>query len=59
MFLHGDSEDSGHTGRMPRLIFAGRTLILLVVSNDEESKYQMMKNPNITYYLNIFDYGVC
>ena len=27
MFLHGDSEDSGQTGRMPRLIgvFAGRT----------------------------------
>ena len=27
MFLHGDSEDSDQTGRMPRLIrvFAGRT----------------------------------
>ena len=33
-FLHGDSEDSDQTGRMPRLIwvFAGRTLILLVLS---------------------------
>ena len=31
---HADSEDSDHTGRMPRLIwvFAGRTLILLVFS---------------------------
>ena len=34
MFLHTDSEDSDQTGRMPRLIwvFAGRTLILLVLS---------------------------
>ena len=24
-FLHADSEDSGQTGRMPRLVFAGRT----------------------------------
>ena len=33
-FLHADSEDSGQTGRMPRLIwiFAGRTVILLVLS---------------------------
>ena len=33
-FLHGDSEDSDQTGRMPRLIwvFAGQTLILLVLS---------------------------
>ena len=33
-FLHADSEDSGQSGRMPRLIlvFAGRTLILLVLS---------------------------
>ena len=33
-FLHEDSEDSDQTGRMPRLIwvFAGRTLILLVLS---------------------------
>ena len=33
-FLHADSEDSDQTGRMPRLIwvFAGRTLILLVLS---------------------------
>ena len=33
-FLHADSEDSGQTGRMPRLIwvFAGRTLTLLVLS---------------------------
>ena len=33
-FLHADSEDSDRTGRMPRLIwvFAGRTLILLVLS---------------------------
>ena len=33
-FLHADSEDSVQTGRMPRLIwvFAGRTLILLVLS---------------------------
>ena len=33
-FLHGDSEASDQTGRMPRLIwvFAGRTLILLVLS---------------------------
>ena len=33
-FLHADSEDSNQTGRMPRLIwvFAGRTLILLVLS---------------------------
>ena len=32
--LHADSKDSGQTGRMPRLIwiFAGRTLILLVLS---------------------------
>ena len=32
--LHADSEDSDQTGRMPRLIwvFAGRTLILLVLS---------------------------
>ena len=34
MCLHADSEDSDQTGRMPRLIrvFAGRTLILLVLS---------------------------
>ena len=34
MFLHADSEDSDQTGRMPRQIwvFAGRTLILLVLS---------------------------
>ena len=34
MFLHADSTDSDQTGRMPRLIwvFAGRTLILLVLS---------------------------
>ena len=33
-FLHADSEDSDQTGRMPRPIwvFAGRTVILLVVS---------------------------
>ena len=33
-FLHADIEDSDQTGRMPRLIrvFAGRTLILLVLS---------------------------
>ena len=33
-FLHADSEDSDQTGRMSRLIwvFAGRTLILLVLS---------------------------
>ena len=33
-FLHADSKDSDQTGRMPRLIwvFAGRTLILLVLS---------------------------
>ena len=33
-FLHADSEDSDQTGRIPRLIwvFAGRTLILLVLS---------------------------
>ena len=33
-FLHADSEDSDQTGRLPRLIsvFAGRTLILLVLS---------------------------
>ena len=33
-FLNADSEDSGQTGRMPRLIwvFAGRTVILLVLS---------------------------
>ena len=33
-FLHADSEDSGQTGRMPRLIwvFAGLTLTLLVLS---------------------------
>ena len=33
-FLQADSEDSDQTGRMPRLIrvFAGRTLILLVLS---------------------------
>ena len=33
-FLHADSEDFDQTGRMPRLIwvFAGRTLILLVLS---------------------------
>ena len=33
-FLHADSEDSDQTGRMPRLnwVFAGRTLILLVLS---------------------------
>ena len=33
-FLHTDSEDSDQTGRMPKLIwvFAGRTLILLVLS---------------------------
>ena len=33
-FLHADSEDSGQTGRMPRLIwvFVGRTLTLLVLS---------------------------
>ena len=33
-FLHADSEDSDQTGWMPRLIwvFAGRTLILLVLS---------------------------
>ena len=32
--LHADSEDSDHTGQMPRHIwvFAGRTLILLVLS---------------------------
>ena len=33
-FLHADRENSDQTGRMPRLIwvFAGRTLILLVLS---------------------------
>ena len=33
-FLQADNEDSDQTGRMPRLIwvFAGRTLILLVLS---------------------------
>ena len=33
-FLHADSKDSDQTGRMPRLswVFAGRTLILLVLS---------------------------
>ena len=33
-FLHADSEDFDQTGRMPKLIwiFAGRTLILLVLS---------------------------
>ena len=33
-FLHADSEDSGQTGRMPRLIwvFAGCTVTLLVLS---------------------------
>ena len=33
-FLHADSKDSDPTGRMPKLIsvFAGRTLILLVLS---------------------------
>ena len=33
-FLHADNEDSDQTGRMPRLIwiFAGRTIILLVLS---------------------------
>ena len=33
-FLHADSEDSGQTGRMPRLIWvlAGRTVTLLVLS---------------------------
>ena len=33
-FLHGDSEDSDQTGRMPRLIwvFAGHTVTLLVLS---------------------------
>ena len=33
-FLHADNEDSDQTGRMPRMIwvFAGRTLILLVLS---------------------------
>ena len=33
-FLHADSGDSDQTGQMPRLIrvFAGRTLILLVLS---------------------------
>ena len=33
-FLHADSEASDQTGRMPRVIwvFAGRTLILLVLS---------------------------
>ena len=34
LFLHADSEDSDQIGRMPKLIwvFAGRTLILLVLS---------------------------
>ena len=31
-FLKADSEDSDQTGRMPRLIFAGRTVTLLVLS---------------------------
>ena len=33
-FLHADSEDTDQTGRIPRLIlvFAGRTVILLVLS---------------------------
>ena len=33
-FLHADSEDSGQTGRMPRLIwvFAGRTTTLLILT---------------------------
>ena len=40
-FLHADSEDSDQTGPMPRLVwvFAGRTLILLVLSCRGSSFY--------------------
>ena len=40
-FLHAHSEDSDQSGRMPRLIwiFAGRTLILLVLSCHVSDKH--------------------
>ena len=46
-FLHADSEDSDQTGPMPRLIgvFAGRTLILLVLS----CRGSIIVAPVITY----------
>ena len=44
-FLHADSEDSDQTGQKPRLIwvFAGRTLILLVLSC-RGSTFRMSRN---------------
>ena len=46
-FLHADSEDSDQTGRMPRLIwvFAGRTLILLVLSCRGSNVLQLQIKP--------------
>ena len=66
-FLHADSEDSDQTGRMPRLIwvFAGRTLILLVLScrgsyihwkpvqKIHKNKYHINLMQYIYQYLNI------
>ena len=54
-FLHADSEDSDQTGRMPRLIwvFAGRTLILLVLSCCG-SHYQYMHLCSLLYALVLF-----
>ena len=44
-FPHADSKDSDQTGRMPRLIwvFAGRTLILLVLSYRSSFDYWVSK----------------
>ena len=44
--LHADSKDSDQTGRMPRLIwvFAGRTLILLVLSCRGSNKTTRAEN---------------
>ena len=45
MFLHVGSEDSDQTGWMPRLIrvFAGRTLILLVLSCRGSYRVMLLK----------------
>ena len=52
LFLHAESKDSDQTGRMPRLIwvFAGRTLILLVLSCRDSHVFCRFRLNENTWY---------
>ena len=60
-FLHADSEDSDHTGWMPRQIwvFAGRTVILLVLSWGSSFVASSMKAHNKTHATTCMHQSFC